>query len=100
MTKQYNITGTTRIENECNIEKLLEMLLNVCKEQRYRRHKPQIPTRATREVFNLGGGRNTCYIEATLRALYQIPAFSNFLLSDHMHRKTCLDKGKNYSTII
>lgn len=42
-------------------------------------------------MMNVG---NTCYLNSTLQALFHVPAFANWLMSDVIHRDTCEDKCK------
>lgn len=45
-------------------------------------------------MMNVG---NTCYLNSTLQALFHVPAFANWLMSDYVHRETCEEKSKcNY----
>ncbi|XP_055324641.1 ubiquitin carboxyl-terminal hydrolase 36 isoform X2 [Sitodiplosis mosellana] len=40
-------------------------------------------------MMNVG---NTCYLNSTLQALFHVPAFANWLVSDSVHRETCEEK--------
>lgn len=47
-------------------------------------------------MINVG---NTCYLNSTLQALFHVPAFANWLMSDYVHRETCEEKSK-YTIIL
>lgn len=42
---------------------------------------------------------NTCYLNSTLQALFHVPAFANWLVSDCTHAEKCNQEGKA-STIL
>lgn len=44
-------------------------------------------------MINVG---NTCYLNSTLQALFHVPAFANWLISDYVHRETCEEKCKRF----
>lgn len=44
-------------------------------------------------LLNVG---NTCYVNASLQALFHIPAFVNSLLTDKVHREICDEKKSEY----
>lgn len=58
----------------------------------YSREKVVVGTdcKVGRGMLNVG---NTCYLNSTLQALFHIPAFANWLLSDGKHRKICGKTG-------
>lgn len=41
--------------------------------------------------FNMG---NSCYLNASLQAIFHVPAFTNWLREDTDHRRVCQDNGK------
>lgn len=49
-------------------------------------------------TWNVGAGMvnmgNTCYLNSTLQALFHVPAFVNWLMSDKEHAADCQDSGK------
>lgn len=47
-------------------------------------------------MINVG---NTCYLNSTLQALFHVPAFANWLISDSLHRETCEEKSKHTKKI-
>lgn len=47
-------------------------------------------------MINVG---NTCYLNSTLQALFHVPAFANWLMSDHIHRDMCEDKSEYHNFV-
>lgn len=59
----------------------------------YPRNNVQIGWKSSARKWSVGSGMinvgNTCYLNSTLQALFHVPAFANWLLSDAAHRETC-----------
>lgn len=64
----------------------------------YPRNQVQIGWKSSTRKWHVGAGMinmgNTCYLNSTLQALFHVPAFANWLVSDMAHRKTCEAKSK------
>lgn len=41
-------------------------------------------------------GGNTCYLNSALQALFHVPAFANWIISDSAHRDKCQNQGNCY----
>lgn len=62
------------------------------------RHQVQIGWKGSTRKWQVGSGMtnmgNTCYLNSTLQALFHVPAFANWLMSDVPHRETCEAKSE------
>lgn len=70
----------------------------------YPREKVKIGWKSSGQKWIPGSGMinvgNTCYLNSTLQALFHVPAFANWLISDYVHREMCEEKSKYQIMII
>lgn len=43
---------------------------------------------------------NTCYLNSTLQALFHVPAFANWLISEVSHADKCNQQGKDIEIVV